>query len=171
MSRDFATEMRAVIDEATAGGPYSPPRAASEIVEKLRVNDPELLDGWLHEQAEHFVWQAINDRDRSRRSVTSRRAKATAFGAAAEAHQGGDVTALRPFLDAPYTVGDGTRRPLADLTQDDLMFVATDYEQRASRNALKAAFMRALAKKVTTGVVADHYTEAQIAAMFESLAA
>lgn len=168
-ARDFATEMRAVIDDATSGGPYIPPIAASEIVEKLRVNDPDLLDGWLHAQAERFVWQAINDRDRSRRAVTSHRAKGAAFGAAAERHNAGDSTGLRPFLDAPYSVSDGTRKPLASLTKDDLLFVAERYQARSNENAMKATFMTALAKKVGKGVVADHFTEDQLSAMFESL--
>lgn len=169
VDRDFAGEMRAVIDAATAHGPYAPPIAATEIVEKLRANDPELLDGWLYAQAERFVWQAINDRDRSRRSVLGRRAKSRAFRAAAEAHDAGDSSGLRPFLDAPYTVGDGTRKPLADLMRDDLLFVAADYGRREADNALKKAFMAALAKKVGTGSVADKFTEAQVSAMFSSL--
>lgn len=167
--RDYCGDMRKVIDEATAEGPYSPPIVAGEIVEKLRANDPELLMGWLDEQADHFVWQAINDRDRSRRAVTVHRAKGKAFGAAAEAHKAGDSTTLRRFLDAPYTVEDGTRRPLADLNRDDLLFVANGYQARANENALKASFMTALAKKVGKGVVADHFTEDQLSSMFESL--
>lgn len=169
VDRDFAGEMRAVIDTATARGPYTPPLAASEIVEKLRANDPDLLDGWLHAQAEHFVWQAINDRDRSRRSVLGRRAKSSVFRSAGEAHGAGDSSGLRPFLDAPYTIGDGTRRPLAVLRRDDLLFVAADYGRRESENSLKKAFMAALAKKVGTGCVDDKFTEAQVSAMFSTL--
>lgn len=169
--RDYAGEMRTVIDDATSAGPYSPPIAAGEIVEKLRVNDPELLDGWLHSQSVHFIWQAINDRDRSRRAVTQRHAKARDFGEAAEKFKGGDITPLRGFLNAPYTVADGTRRPLAELNREDLLFVASDYKSRADQNQLKASFMTALARKVGKGVVGDHFTEDQLRSMFESVAA
>lgn len=66
--RDFAAEMRAVIDTATEGTPYVARVVAGEIVEKLRANDPDLLAGWLDAHAESLLWQAINDRDRSARA-------------------------------------------------------------------------------------------------------
>lgn len=167
--RDYATDMRQVIDDATSEGPYVPAAVAGEIVEKLRANDPDLLDGWLYQQAEHFVWQAINDRDRSRRSMRMRRAGAKAFSDAVEAHEAGDSGPIRRYLDAPYTVADGSRRPLATLTKDDLLFVADSYQRRADDNAMRAAFMTALSKKVKKGVVGDYFTEQQIADMFSSL--
>lgn len=167
--RDFAAEMRQVIDQHTADGPYLPPIAASEVVEKLRANDPDLLDGWLHAQADRFVWQAINDRDRSRRSHVAQTAQRSAFGKAASEHADGNRTALRAFLDSPYTVQDGSRRRLADLRHEDLVYVAERYDARARENAMRAAFMTALSKKVKRGVVADHFTEEKLTAMWQSL--
>lgn len=41
--RDFAAEMRAVIDAETSHGPYVSRQAAADIVEKLKANDPDLL--------------------------------------------------------------------------------------------------------------------------------
>lgn len=168
---DYAAAMRRVIDQHTSDGPYVPRVAASEIVDKLRATDPDLLAGWLNEQAETFVWQAINDRDRSRRSHATQSARPRAFKAASDRAAEGDPTPLRRFLDSPYTVADGSRRPLAQLTRDDLTFVADDYTARAEQNQFKAAFMKALARKVKTGVVADHFTEEQVAAMWSGLAA
>lgn len=163
--RDFAAEMRRVIDDHTADGGYVPRIAASEIVEKLRVNNPELLAGWLDQQAAHFVWQAINDRDRSIRSGATERARRGAFAQAAQ----GDGDQLHAFLEVPYTVEDGSRRPLARLTHADLLFVADEYDARAARNKFHASFIRALAKKVKTGTVADHLTEEQVASMWTSI--
>jgi hypothetical protein len=64
MTRDYAAEMRAVID-AEATGTYVPGVIAAAIVEKLREVDADLLVGWLDFQAETFVRQAINNRDNS----------------------------------------------------------------------------------------------------------
>jgi hypothetical protein len=168
--RDVAAEMRAVVDAHTSGGPYVPRVAAEEVVEKLRANDPDLLAAWLDAQASHFVWQLINDRDRSLRGRGAYVSRSSVFREAAADHAAGDSTALRSFLAAPYTVSDGSRRPLADLHRDDLIWVAERYEDRSRENGLKAAFMRAVAKKVKTGTVGQHFDDAQLTAMWNSLA-
>lgn len=168
--RDYAVDMRAVLDAATDGAQsYIPARVATEVVEKLRVNDPSLLAGWLDEQAQRFVWRAINERDQSRRAMTNRRAAGSVFASATDAAAAGDAEPLHRFLDAPYTVEGGSHKPLADLTRDDLLFVSAVYRQRADDNAMRAAFLAALAKKVRKGTVADYFTEREVAAMFESI--
>lgn len=68
MSRDYVTEMRAVID-AEATGTYVPGTVAAHIVAKLRETDKDLLTGWLDAQAETFIRQAINNRDNSQRTA------------------------------------------------------------------------------------------------------
>lgn len=168
--RDFAAEMRAVIDAETSHGPYVSRQVAREIVEKLGVNDPELLEGWLHAQAEQLVWAAINTVDRSTRASARYSASRSAFAAAAVEHEEGDSTALGHFLAARYVVEDGSRRELATLTKADLLFVADRYDDRAKANAFEAAFFRALAKKVRTGAVGDHFSEERIAELRRSLA-
>lgn len=165
----IAARMREVIDQHTAGGPYTPRLAAEEIVDKLRANDPGLLTAWLDEQAAHFVWQMINDRDRSLRGRGTYVSRSTVFRSAAAEHAEGGPAALRSFLAAPYTIADGSRRALADLRRGDLMFVADRYDDRAKENGLKAAFMRAIAKKVKNGTVGECFTDEQLTAMWESL--
>lgn len=169
MIRDYAADMRAVIDAETSHGPYVSRVIAREIVEKLTVNDPELLDGWLHAQAEQLIWSAINTVDRSVRASARSSASRSAFADAAAEHDDGDSTALGRFLVARYVVEDGTRRELATLTKADLLFVADTYDARAKANAFEAAFMRALAKKVRNGTVADHFDEVKIAELRASL--
>lgn len=167
-TRDFAAEMRRAIDQATATGPYISRAVATELVEKLSVHDPELLNGWLHAQAAQFVWQAINDRDRSTRSAARHRAPRQEFAGAVSAHRSGDSAPLRKWLDCPFAVADGTRKPLSILTQEDLTFVGGEYTRRANDNKLMATFMQALAKKVKTGVVRDYFTDEQLTAMFDT---
>lgn len=169
VERDVVAEMRAVIDAQTDGGPYVPRRAAEEIVDKLRANDPELLAAWLEMHAATLVWDVINRRDHSRRAVATHAARSSVFREAADDHAAGNSSRLLGFLAAPYTVADGSRRTLATFTRDDLLFVASDYEQRARDNSMRAAFMNALAKRVKTGTVADHFSDEQLAAMWNSI--
>lgn len=168
VARNFCQEMRRVIDESTADGAYVPRLVASEVVEKLRATDPELLEGWLQAQAEHFLWQMINDRDRSIRTATRHRLKPKVFADAATAHEAGDGSSLRRFLDMPFSVADGSRKPLAKLNKDDLLFVQDGYQKRADENAFWVAVTGALAKKVGDGTVEDHFTEEQLSKMFDS---
>ncbi len=169
MSRDYAAEMRALIDAETGHGPYVSRVIAREIVEKLEANDPDLLTGWLNAQAEQLVWSAINLRDRSQRASARTTASRSAFASAAKDHETGDSTALGRFLGCRYVVEDGTRRVLAELTKADLLFVAEGYESSARESAMEAAFFRAIAKKVRTGCVADHFDEAKLAELRRSL--
>ena len=162
MSRDYAAEMRAIIDAETSHGPYISRVVAREIVEKLSTNDPELLNGWLLAQAEQLIWAAINTVDRSTRSRARATGSRSDFAAAAAEHGEGDSEKLSHWLVSRFVVADGTRRALATLTKDDLLFVAEKYEDRSKANAFEAVFMRTLARKVSDGTVADHFTEEQI---------
>jgi hypothetical protein len=160
VTRNYATDMRAVIDEATDGGPYIPRIIASEIVAKLQATDPELLHGWLTEQAEHFIWQAINDRDRSRRASATHQIRRGAFADAA----GNGTTSS--YLNLPFTVEDGTRRHLGTLRKPDLLYVSADYQRRADENRFLGQVMAAIAKRIGDRAVADVYTEEQLRAIF-----
>lgn len=168
MSRNYAAEMRALIDAETSGGPYVSATVAEHIVDKLRATDPDLLDGWLNAQAVQFLRHAINLRDCSVRSHARQTAGRSVFRDAAEAAEAGDPEALTSFLGTVYVVEDGSRVRLAEMRKPELLFVADDYERRETENALQKLFLRALARKVGRGRVADHFTEEQVAAMWQS---
>jgi hypothetical protein len=155
--------MRSLIDSETSGEDFIPALVAHRIVEKLSVADPGLLNGWLYAQAEQLLSDAISARVRSARAKTRMRSKSAAFAKAALA---GDVSG---FLVLRYVVADGTRRKLADLTADDLMYVADEYGYRAEANAMEAAFFRALAKRVPNGTVGEHLDETQLLQLRRSL--
>jgi hypothetical protein len=168
--RDYAAEMRAVIDAETAGGPYVSPQVAEHIVNKLRVTDPDLLDGWLHAQAVNFIRHAINLRDCSTRSharVTSGR---SVFAADAKLHEAGKADAMAGWLAVVHVMEDGSRKRIADMTATDLTAVAEDYDARARENGLHAAFLKAVAKKVRKGKVSDHFSDATLASLWQSIA-
>lgn len=168
MSRDFVTEMRAVID-AEATGTYVPTVVASHIAEKLRETDPELLAGWLDAQAEQILRHAINLRDCSQRTAARHSRPRSVFAEDAAAAEAGETERLAGWLSTRFTVEDGSRKPLAEMGKDDLLFVADAYEARAKENKLTAAFAKAIARKVKTGVVSDHFTDTQLSTMWDSL--
>jgi hypothetical protein len=168
--RDFATEMRALIDAETSAGPYVSRHIARDIVDKLETADPELLAGWLHEQAEQLVWGAINYRDRSRRAHARTTGPRSAFAEAAVRHDEGDPRAMTGWLGCRYVVApEGTRKVLADLNRDELIYVARGYEKDSRSLAMEAAFFRALARKVKDGPVSEYFTEDQLLRLRESL--
>jgi len=167
--RDFAAEMRALIDAETASGSYISRVVAEHVVSKLRATDQELLHGWLDAQAESFVWQFINDRDRSLRARARSTSKSRAFAGDAERHEAGEPHAMARWLNVPFVVADGSRKPLGDMAKDDLLFVADAYDARARETKMTASFARALARKVKTGVVRDHFTDEQLSTMWQSL--
>lgn len=170
VERDYAAEMREVIDQHTAlSEPYVSRTVAREIVEKLSINDPDLLQGWLDAHAEQLIWAAINQRDRSHRAYARVANSRSVFAAAAAQAEGGDTAALGHWLSCRYVIADGTRSALANLTRADLLFVAERYDERSKANAFEAVFMRALAKKVRNGRVSDHFTDEQIATLRDSL--
>lgn len=170
MSRDYVAEMRQVIDEATSNGPYTSPAVAQEIVDKLRANDLDLLDGWLQVQAVSFVRDAINYRDRSQRSHARQTSGRSVFRRDAEAHEGGDETAMSGWLETVYAVNDdGLRKRLAEMSKPDLTFVADDYRRQAQEALLAEAFMRALARKVGRGKVSDHFDDEKLAELWNSI--
>ncbi len=166
--RDYCQEMRRVIDEAASAGPYVPRQLAGQIVDKLRANDKMLLRGWLEAQAEHFIWQAINDRDRSARSHARTAAPRRRFHEASSGPTAERMEKIRDFLGMRFSVADGTRRELRDLKAEDLTYVGDDYERRENENAFWKVFMRALAKSVGKQSVGEHYSNEQLNKMFGS---
>jgi hypothetical protein len=166
---DTVKEMRAVIDKATAtaqGGGYFSRQVADEIVADLRAHRPALLSAWLNEQAAQFIWQMINNRDRSIRAAVRSTARATQFGTDVAT---GDPAKLLGWLDVPFVVSDGSRKPLASLVADDLRFVAGTYETRSEENLMTAAFFRVLARKVGTRPVGDVYSSEKLDSLWSSL--
>jgi hypothetical protein len=165
--RDFAAEMRAVLDEHTAKGAYIPRRAAEEIVAKLRVNDPELLEGWLHADPAHFIHQFILDVDRSRRTAARHQQSRGEFADAARRHEAGDTDALTGYLGLRYTVDESnTRKTLGECRGAEVAFVAQGYRDAERENKFHAVLFEKIAKKIGSDTVAEHYDNKQLAAMF-----
>lgn len=145
--RDFVGEIRAIIDAETAEGPYYVSSTAERIVAKLFATDRELLEGWLRSQAEAVMRDAINRRNASVRS------HARDFGARsvfAEDAKSGDTRRMLGWLEAPFTIADGSKKTLGTMTKDDVLHVAEGYGKRAAANQLRSEFLRVLSAKMRT---------------------
>jgi len=169
MTRDYAAEMRAVID-AEAQGTYASPVVAQQIVDKLRATDPELLSGYLDAQAVQIIRHAINLRDCSVRTHNRVAATRSVFRSAAEAAEAGDEEPLRThFLAEVYLVEGGLKMPLREMRAAELTFAADDFARRASEHLMREAFLRALAKKCRTRPVGEVFSEDKLAALWNSI--
>lgn len=169
MSRNYAAEMRQVIDAETGDGPYTSTVVAEHIVEKLRATDPDLLTGWLDQQAVQFLRIAINQRDHSQRAHARSSAGRSVFRDAAEAFEAGNPEPLSTLMRTVYVVEDGSRVRLAEMTKPELLYAADDYARRAAENLLQESFLRALAKKVGNRKVSDVFDEQKLTALWQSI--
>jgi hypothetical protein len=165
VARDHAAEVRALIDSETTGS-YNARDIAARIVAKLEATDPDLLAGWLQTQATTVMYAAINQRDRSLRGHARTAAAAAAFEADAVS---GDPQAMGRWLDLPYSVENGVRKPLGDMTAADLIAASQSYNRRAVENRMVGAFLTALSRRVGRGVVREHYTDDQLGRMWLSI--
>lgn len=164
--RDFATDMRRLIDkERTGNGSYNASVMAHEIANRLLSEDRELLYGWLEAHAVPTIRAAIVAIDAASRSYARKDNVTSLFAEAARQAEGGNQEPLRQgFLQAVYVInGENDRKALKDMTAQDVLFVAASYEDRAKSAMLEAAFLRAVAKKIGHGRVADKFTNIQLA--------
>jgi len=166
--RNYAAEMRAIIDQMTEGE-YSSPMVAQKIVMKLEVEDPKLLHGWLLSQAADFIRHSINMRDASVRGRNRKTVSRSVFRQATDAQEQGDAEPLSHFLGEVYVVEGGSRKALKEMTAADLTFASNDFSVRAAKNAMQATFLRVLAEKVGAGKVADLYDENMLIELWRSI--
>jgi hypothetical protein len=167
--RDYVAEVRAIVDTETERGPYVTGQVADKVIKWLRHHDPELLQGFLDTQAVQLVCVMIRDRDRSARSHARAVAGRSVFRGALAQFADGDPSALNRWLTMPIVLDGNVRKPLAELTAEDLNHAADRYHHHAQRNAMMATFLRTLSAKVSDGTVADYYTDEQLATMWRSL--
>ncbi len=169
MTRDYATEMRAIFD-AERQGIYASPVVAADIAAKLEATDCDLLAGWLWDQRVQVLRHAINQLDCSVRAHNRLTASRSVFRRAAEDFEAGDDEALTSnFLGEVYVVEGGMRMPLRDMKATELTYAADDFAGRARENAMREAFLRALAKKCRSKPVGEVFTEEKVAEMWTSI--
>lgn len=171
--RNYAADMRTLVDEYTTGGePYNAATLATKITDHLRHTDPDLLSGWLDLQAESMLRTTIARIDASSRGHARTTSARTAFAQAVSAHAAtGAEEVFAQWLDTRFTIGEAAlRKPLRTMTRGDCQIVASSYEDRARRNNMQAAFLRAIAKKLTGDkTVGEVFNEGRLATLWAEL--
>ena len=146
--RDYVREMRDFLAKNPPKGDVIASDHAEKLVKRLQQRDPDLLSGWLMVNA-----VALLSADIRRTWVNERRTKARTE--MAKAMQRGDSGAMKraaqTVFDTERFVVDNknTWRILGDMTKKDHTFVAAKYDERSQEAHVRAAFHRALARRLT----------------------
>lgn len=167
----YTYKIREIIDRfADPEQGYTIPKAAQEIHDWLLQYEPELLDGWLHEQAQDMIRNTINARDRSLRAYVRQVSGRSVFRDAIEAYERGEPEELRNWSQCVFVVNEEqARKQLRDMTAPELRYVSRDYRMRARQAQMMAQFLDAIANRIGDGKVEDYFTDEQLRTMWNSL--
>jgi hypothetical protein len=121
------------LDKCT--GPVAVPVEADKLLAKLEERDPDALSEWLWNQRHRVVTDRLRGMLAARRNEVRRQAARLSS------------ESFLSWLDVPYSF-DHTSKVLGDMTHHDLGIAADEYDVRAKGNALEAAFLRAIQRKM-----------------------
>jgi len=158
--------LSALIDKALASDEVILSEVAASIVETMERDHPEELMAWLRSQAERLVRDEIGALMTSARSQAVSSSRAREFGDAIAAD---DVERVGLFATWHVVAESNLRKRLADMTGAEHLFVAEAYEVSANTALMRAAFHRALSKKVGKKRTADVISEAECERLLKSI--
>lgn len=167
--RNYSAEMLAKIREAIPDWDYVPSVVAQNLVEELEANDPELMVGWLYEQAVPMLANLIVEFSRANRRTARATATRGRFDAAAKRFEAGEETALNVFRAEFVVDVENTRRKIGDMTGPDHLFVARSYRKSEKKSAMEAAFHEAVAEKIGERSTKEVFTEESYTWMYRSI--
>lgn len=136
---------------------------AAEIVSNLRAQDPALLTDWLDGRAAAIVTDYLNSLDRADRARARSGADARRFADMATRFSAGEDTA---GFEAHYSLTNGVRKRLGDMTGRDHLFVSNRYERSSARDKFLAQVHLAISDRVGERRTEEVFTETEYAAMF-----
>lgn len=168
--RDYVGAMHALIERTLPDGDWRSIGIAHQVVDHCMNHDPELLAGFLWERRHQILRELITrrcDQDRGRLRAQGR---IQAFNDAARAAVDHGDPDLTPSASSRYGVftkcfivtDDNLRRPIGDMTPDDNLYVATQYERTVRQAERDRAFFQRMAKEIKNRhgqVVRDVFTE------------
>lgn len=171
MARDYLSDMNDAVEAAIPDGvDYVAPLVAADLVERLRSEDPDLLNGWLNLKAAVFLADVIARRSNSKRQTARAAAPRRAFAEASRTFETThDPVVLSPFAFEYVIDAANTRRTVARMSAQDCYFVADRYEETETSARMKKSFHRAVAKKLGGRLIGDVFTEEQYLLMYRSL--
>jgi hypothetical protein len=151
--------IREQIDKALAPGePIIPSQAAEQIVDYLEAKYPSVLLAFARRFAVETIRRHLIDLLRKQRTaVTFHRPAPT------ETERVG-VFMLRFQVDE-----ENRQKRLGDMDGTDCEFAAAQYEMRSASNAIQAAVLRAIQKRIGKKKVSDAITEEQCRDLMTSI--
>lgn len=139
--RDYILEMNTYVRTRLPEGDLGKNAIASRLVRELLRDDRDLLEGWLMENAEHFMAELVRKLFASERSVETR--KRVAF---ADAMNTNDTEKLTHFAERYHIPSANVYRQVKDMTGADHIEVALSYRGQAKNLKLREAFHLAVGK-------------------------
>lgn len=169
--RNPAEKVRAMVDDMMSRyDTYIPSALASELVQKLRDEDPQLLREWLDYHAEDLIRDMINEINRGRRSTVVKRSSRSVFKSAIERAEAGEPALLEGWLSQDYTIDvHNTRKQLGHMYREEVLHAAGIHRQLSRGNAMQAAFLEAIAAKIGARQVCDVFDNDQLEAQWRSI--
>ena len=166
MTTDQPEILQKLIDVQMEAEEVIAAEAAEAIVAEMEAHYPKELLAWLRGNAVSFVREEIGNMNRSIRSRAFAVAPRESFGSAAES---GDRERIGLFASPCCVSADNTVKRLADVTGPEHLFVAESYDRTAEPALMRAAFHRALAKKVGNKRTKDVLSEGQCERLLASI--
>src|SRR5262249_22205909 len=121
--RDYDKDMLETARAAIPEWDFVPGVVASDLVQRLRKDDPDLLEGWLQEHAVAILTDYIGTLLRRDRMRERRNEATSAFRDAADEAEAGDPESLDSFKVVYEIDVEHTRRRVADMTGPDHLYV------------------------------------------------
>lgn len=156
-----------ILNEHKPDGDFVPSDKALEVRRYLEKNEPELLERWKDEMLTNWLRDAFRRMLNSQRSRTRAKWRAEAFGEKVRRHELGEKEIA---FEVTYVVDEfNTRRPVADMTGRDHLFVASKYEETVEMSKFEASFHKAVARKVGSKRTEDVMTPTEYREMYEDM--
>ena len=170
MRLNAAEKVRRMIDDAMEQGPYIASHLATELVTKLREEDPALLAEWLDVHAEQIMRDAVSSISRSRRAYVRANASRSVFRNAVERHEAGEPELLHGWLEQEYPIGpENIRKRLGQMYREEVLYASQMHAHMARGNQMQSAFLRAVGEKVGARQVQDVFDNDQLNTLWKSI--
>lgn len=142
---------------------FVPAIEAGRFVEMMEGSFPDELAEWMRTHAVRVCTAELTALLRAERRRASRRRGARTF---AEAEAAGDVSVFATVYEIDP---DHTRRPVAEMTGADHLYVAESYEVSGNRALMLAEFHRAVARRIGDQRTTDVLTETEYRRLYDSI--
>lgn len=176
--RNYTLEMMELIRDSIPEQEHRIPAIAERLVSRLRTEDPDLLNGFLHERAYYFMRAAMSEYATShRRTMPSReQQRRSVFSASVRQYaQDGDAQALTQAVKvSPFAVfrvvdGQDLRKPTGRMRAADVEYLVDHYTSIRNNAANEISFWRAVGRRLGDREIGEVFDEDEFDKMYFSV--